>query len=262
MRLSIALNYAFALGLMGPSDAFTVTSPTAFVRQPIKLRVGNFGPGAGWDNDDFLESLSKPNEQRPIEDEVPVQELEGTLPPVQPYRGEHDDNQGGSRFKAMMEAAQRAKAAGPPSRGSPPINPYAANPFAPPAAYSNESPPPPLPIDPAEAEKLSVEQQAALFRQMMEQRQSQVATSYSPPAPGPPTMIGGLDAKGRKIGRNRDTDTIANTSDLYFAQLKRDSSVRNMARIQGDEEFADKIFADPSVKQLEVELKENPYLQK
>lgn len=257
MRLSIALNFAFALGLMGPCEAFT--SPAAFLRQPFKLQVGNFGPGAGWDNDDFLNSLSKPNEQLPIENDI--QELEGTLPPVQPYKGEHDDNQGGSRFKAMMAAAQQAKTAEPISRGQPPVNPYAANPFVPPAAYSNAPLHPPLTIDPADAEKLSVEEQAALFRKMMEQRQTP-AKSYEPPPPGIPTKIGGLDAKGRRIGRNRDTDTIANTSDLYFAQLKRDSSVRNMARIQGDEEFADKVFEDPSVKQLEVELKENPYLQK
>ena len=290
MRLSIALNCAFALGLMGPSEAFM--SPTMLLRKSVKLGVGNFGPGAAWDNDEFLESLSKPNEQLPIENnfqelegtlppaqpyrgerfleslskpnellpiENDIQELEGALPPVQPYRGEHDENQGGLRFKAMMQAAQQAKAEAPISRGQPPLNPYAANPFVPPAAFSNASSPPPLTIDPAEAEKLSVEEQAALFRQMMEQRQSK---SYEPPAPLPPTMIGGVDAKGRKIGRNRDTDTIANTSDLYFAQLKRDSAVRNMARIEGDDEFADKVFADPSVKQLEVELKENPYLQK
>ena len=260
MRLSIALNCAFALGMMEQSAAFT--PPGVFLRPVVHLRVGNFGPGAGWDNDDFLESLSKPREQLPVQDvEEEIQELEGTLPPVQPYRGEHDDSQGGSRFKAMMEAAQKLKAADPPNRGSPPINPYAANPFAPPS-IANVAPPPPLPINPEDAENLSVEEQAALFRQMMEQRQKQGATTYSPPPPAPPTMIGGLDAKGRKIGRNRDTDTIANTSDLYFAQLKRDSSVRNMARIQGDEEFADKVFADPSVKQLEVELKENPYLQR
>ena len=260
MRLSIALNCAFALGMMEKSAAFT--PPGVFLRPVVQLKVGNFGPAAGWDNDDFLESLSKPREQVPVQDlGEEIQELEGTLPPVQPYMGEHDDNQGGSRFKAMMEAAQQLKAAAPPNRGSPPINPYAANPFVPPS-FANAPPPPPLPVNPVDAQTLSIEEQAALFRQMMEQRQKQGETTYSPPPPGPPTMIGGLDAKGRKIGRNRDTDTIANTSDLYFAQLKRDSAVRNMARIQGDDEFADQVFADPSVKQLEVELKENPYLQR
>jgi hypothetical protein len=251
MRLSIALNYAIALGLMGTSAAFT--PPGAFLRQSVKLSVGNFGrSGTAWENDDFLDSLSNPKEgeaqQAPQEE--PVAGEIADLPSVGAYQGGDEESQGGSRFKAMMEAAASAKSE-EAYRGPPPMNPYA--PGQPAAAQ---------PAAPAgDPDAMSVEEQAAMFRQMMQVQPPQKG-QYDPPPAGKPTQIGGLDDKGRKIGRNRDTDTIANTSDLYFAQLKRDSSVRNMARIEGDEGFADQIWGDSSVKELEVELKTNPYLQK
>ena len=65
----------------------------------------------------------------------------------------------------------------------------------------------------------------------------------------------------RPAGRNRDADSIANTSDLYFAQLKRDSTVRGLARIRGDDETAQAIFEDEGIAQLEDLLHENPYLK-
>ena len=65
---------------------------------------------------------------------------------------------------------------------------------------------------------------------------------------------------GRKIGRNRDADTIANTADAYFARLKRDSTTRNFARYAGDDHKANDVFHDPSIQEIQApEL--NPYLE-
>jgi hypothetical protein len=69
------------------------------------------------------------------------------------------------------------------------------------------------------------------------------------------------DRAGRPVGRNRDADSIANTSDLYFAQLKRDSTVRTLARIRGEVEIAEKVFEDEGIKQLDDLLQKNPYLK-
>mmetsp|Transcript_17811 Transcript_17811/g.25168 ORF Transcript_17811/g.25168 Transcript_17811/m.25168 type:complete len:650 (-) Transcript_17811:238-2187(-) len=46
---------------------------------------------------------------------------------------------------------------------------------------------------------------------------------------------------------NRDAYEIQNTADVYFAQLKRDSTVRAIARKAGDIETANKPFSDPGV---------------
>mmetsp|Transcript_16238 Transcript_16238/g.24538 ORF Transcript_16238/g.24538 Transcript_16238/m.24538 type:complete len:589 (+) Transcript_16238:177-1943(+) len=105
-------------------------------------------------------------------------------------------------------------------------------------------------------ENLSVDQQAAMFRAMMQQQQQPLRDMSASPREG------GVDGKGRKIGRNRDADTIANTADVYFAQLKRDSSVRTMARIEGDDETANRVFEDEGVKELKDQIKRNPHLER
>jgi hypothetical protein len=112
---------------------------------------------------------------------------------------------------------------------------------------------------------LSVEAQAALFRQLMmtnAQTAGQQAPVQWPPAPGPRPPATGqamVAADGRRIGRNRDAEAIVNTSDVYFAQLKLDSSIRNKARYQGDAEKADAVFADPAIQ--EIAMHTNPYLE-
>jgi hypothetical protein len=130
---------------------------------------------------------------------------------------------------------------------------------------NNVSTPIPIPITPAvDLSKLTTEEQAALFRQFVANPQPPAASeeTYGPPLPK--TLIGGStdDITGRKTGRNRDADSIANTSDLYFAQLKRDSSIRQKAFFYGDEEVADAVFADPSVKELPSQLTVNPFLDR
>jgi hypothetical protein len=65
---------------------------------------------------------------------------------------------------------------------------------------------------------------------------------------------------GRKIGRNRDADTISNTADAYLARLKRDSTTRNFARYAGDENKANAVFHDPSIADIQPP-EMNPYLE-
>ncbi|KAL3918387.1 MAG: hypothetical protein SGARI_007480 [Bacillariaceae sp.] len=110
---------------------------------------------------------------------------------------------------------------------------------------------------------MSVEEQARMFREMMAQQQGSAETPASPPPPQPaaaPQRTSKTDRAGRPVGRNRDADTISNTADLYFAQLKRDSAVRTMARVRGEDDVAEQVFEDEGIKQLEGILKENPHL--
>ena len=67
----------------------------------------------------------------------------------------------------------------------------------------------------------------------------------------------GTGYDGRKIGRNKDADTISNAGDVYFAQLKRDSTSRNLARYAGDDNTANSVFHDPSIHEITVPV--NPY---
>merc|ERR1712146_541491 len=91
----------------------------------------------------------------------------------------------------------------------------------------------------------------------MGQQQASYVGDINPP----PQRAARTDRAGRPIGRNRDADTIANTSDLYFAQLKRDSTVRAIGRIRGDKEVSEAVFQDEGIKELDKMLKKNPYLQ-
>lgn len=163
------------------------------------------------------------------------------------HTGEDEASQGGQMFRKLMERAQQGGGMNRP-RPPPPV--------------------PPFPTSQMQApnfENLSVEEQARMFREMMQhQQQGGYAQqlpqqSYQPPPTTPNYMGPGVAADGRKIGRNRDADAIVNSADLYFAQLKRDSSVRNMARYSGDEEYANQVFADPSIKEISMHV--NPYTE-
>jgi hypothetical protein len=175
-----------------------------------------------WNNDGFLEALSGGGNEPPDEDEDDEP---------------RDGDQGGSRLKDIMAKAQQSSI--PSEHGFRPIE----NPFLTP-------PPVSPPIDP---EELTLEEQARRFRQMMQNGGGEL--------PPQSRRTARTDRAGRPVGRNRDADTIANAADLYFAQLKRDSSVRGVARMRGEDEKADKVFADEGIKELESLMYENPYLK-
>jgi len=224
MTLSLGAHFVLTFYLIGSTFAFF---PASLVPKTTKIAVGQ-----GSDNDDFLDSLSNAEDTEP----------EGTYKKFLPS-DEEEKNQGGTRFQQMVEAAKAAKSG---RAGSPSLDLHIS---------TDPSPPPTQSLADQSMENMSVDQQAAMFRAMMQQQQP-------PPTDYSPQSQKGLDAKGRKIGRNRDADTIANTADLYFAQLKRDSSVRTMARIEGDDDIAEKVFEDEAVQKLKDQIKKNPYLER
>ena len=67
------------------------------------------------------------------------------------------------------------------------------------------------------------------------------------------------DAVSRPVGHNPDAYTMANTADVYFAQLKQDSKVRKKAWLSGDTETANKVFSDDSVHKIKENWRDNPY---
>lgn len=77
--------------------------------------------------------------------------------------------------------------------------------------------------------------------------------------PLPPKTKATPDKPPAPAGYNPDAFTMSNTADVYFAQLKQDSKVRKLARMSGDVETANKVFADESVKQIGESWNGNPY---
>lgn len=156
--------------------------------------------------------------------------------------GNDDDGQGSSRIRDMMKLAKEQSS----SSAMEALPRAVENPFL--------NPPPPPPPTPG---ALSVEEQARMFREMMAGNQSPATPQQLPPV----TRTAKTDEAGRPVGRNPDADKITNTSDLYFAQLKRDSTVRTLGRIRGDDGVSEAIFEDTGITELSGLLKENPFLK-
>jgi hypothetical protein len=240
MRCQLSSAALLALGsFTGSSNAFTVPLVLQRSRSAVVVQKSSTG---GWDNEDFLRSL-----QPPKEGDVENRGVDG----------EDVSDQGGSRFKAMLEATKKAAAGSPIDQQPRAIpNPFLTPPPPPPTPPSTQQPPLPSPI---QLDNLSVEDQARLFRQLMGQSQTGVGAAPVPYKAPPPTK---QDARGgRPLGRNRDADSIANTADLYFAQLKRDSTVRTQARYRGELDKAEAVFEDEGIVELNDLLRENPYLK-
>jgi len=114
----------------------------------------------------------------------------------------------------------------------PPVDPN--NPNAPPPPY----PPPPYPPPPPDYQNPYAQY----------------------PQPPPVTTPQQPPPDGKKVGRNRDADTIANTADVYFAQLKLDTKIRKQAFMRGDKETFNKPFEDDRVNKLKEALQDNPHI--
>ncbi|KAL7557736.1 hypothetical protein ACA910_006213 [Epithemia clementina (nom. ined.)] len=304
MMVPSSVTYAAILGLGCTClEAFIPLRHRPLMRNNVRpIRVS----GLGWDNDNFLNSLSGGDKDREEandkyfkmsrygrpedgDDEEGKDDLsksfdgaELTSDMIEKMKKSHTPDEeasgGGKMFREMMN---RAKERQPQIMPPPPVQPYYAPPPPPPPAYPQQfSPPQPQPFMPLDPNNLSVEEQARMFREIMMQQQNAAAgvpapapqmppvaypTQYYAPLPQPPVnapanyLQGGVDTMGRRIGRNRDADAIVNSADVYFAQLKRDSSLRNIARFSGDDEKANAVFSDPSLK--EIKLHVNPYLE-
>lgn len=159
---------------------------------------------------------------------------------------------GGSvRFREMMKAAKQNGSTDADRQPTKAI----VNPFLNHATSTSTQTQPPMNPD-----NLSVEDQARMFRAMMAGNQQSTPSVDSPLVPSP-AKISRTDRAGRPVGRNRDADMIANTSDLYFAQLKRDSTVRTLGRIRGEKDISEGVFEDEGIDELGGLLLQNPHLQ-
>lgn len=237
---------AFVLQTLIPSaSAGTISRVTSAPLSRMEM-VGGMA-----DNDDFLDALRAGKKGGDDDDTNYDQE-------------EVSQGSESSRFRELMKAAKLAGGAERQQHFPRAID----NPFLnPPPAVATTPQQQPLPYvasgNPAD---LSVEEQARMFREMMAQQQQPAGGAggqqqLGAVLPPPPPRVAKTDRAGRPVGRNRDADSIANTADLYFAQLKRDSTVRTMARLRGDDDVAGQVFADEGIKQLDDLLQKNPYLQ-
>jgi hypothetical protein len=223
------------LSVLNGSDAFFMARslikgvPTVATTNIVSMAGDRF-------SEDFLEAL------------YPGKKDEGSS-----GEEEEDVGSGSSRFKDLLKASQQSGASGAQRIQHSIKNPFLNQPSS---AIAN-----PIQSLSSNPDELPVEEQARLFREMMAQQQADV--SLSPPTypPAEPQRVARTDRAGRPVGRNRDADTIANTADLYFAQLKRDSTVRTLARIRGESDVADRVFEDEGIKQLDDLLQKNPYLK-
>lgn len=220
---------AFVNGPTTWGKTTTTTTTTIATATTRRQMVGS------WDNDNFLEGLSNSEDSSD-------------------KKGEEDDevSSGSSKFEAMMKAAE-SKGGG--TGGSRPVsidNPYLNIP-------SQSQPSTSTPPATSELDDLSVEDQARMFRVMMQQQQQGQGTAAQG---GPAEKVARTDRAGRPVGRNRDADAIANAADVYFAQLKRDSTVRTLARIRGEDEIAESVFEDEAIEEIGNLLQTNPYLQR
>lgn len=168
-------------------------------------------------------------------------------------------SQGGSRFRGLMKRAGEKQSN--VRQPDPLQNPLLA------AASSDDTTPPSRIMTPEEIANLSIQEQARLYREFFYVQQQNQLNQHSqqqvqPKAIGstPDNYLqAGIGFDGRKMGRNKEADAVSNAGDVYFAQLKLDSTTRNLARYSGDELKANEIFHDPAIKDISAPV--NPYLQ-
>ena len=165
----LRISYTTVLTIASVASTDSLLSPSLVQRQPTSLHVGG-----GVEDDGFVDALSGSSNNSDEGEE------EGT-------------GEGGNRFKAMMEAAKERTGGAEPMQSTSAVE----NPFLNPMP----APSPQLP-DP---DNLSVEDQARLFRAMMQQQQAS-------PAPPAPQRTAKTNKAGRPVGRNRDADQIANAA--------------------------------------------------
>lgn len=234
-----------------PNKAYSTTlvRTRATTSPSVLYSISNLG----WDNENFLESLGKGsdaineaneeyqrlsrfgrrgNNDDDDNDDIPGESM---LSPekIEQIKKQNEQIQstasadGGEMYKNLLERAEQQK---------------------------KMQPPPPQGL-PDNFSSLNVEQQAALFRELMFNQNNPMGPQ--PPGQSPVDSKGSKD--GRRLGRNRDADAIVNTSDVYLAQLKIDSASRLKARNSGDDNKANEVFGDPRIQDIKLHV--NPYME-
>ena len=179
------------------------------------------------------------------------------------HQGDREDSsQGGSRFRALMARAKDQEQSRKAAYGGnyDPTGNAAA------APDTTSATPPSIIMTPEEIANLSIDEQARLYREFFYVQQKEKSGQQNSIGGSKPigstasNYLGpGIGFDGRKIGRNKDTLAISNAADVYFAQLKHDSTTRNLARYSGDNSKANEVFHDPAIHDIKAPV--NPYLE-
>jgi len=177
----------------------------------------------------------------PQGEELPTDDIEGAILTEEmkakakaSHNEEEEASQGGSKFRAMIERGKHVQQSGtvPVGLGVQQVQ------------------------MPAYAKDLPFEEYTRLYNEMAWRQNNALRLAGPQQAYLPP----GTGIDGRKIGRNRDSEVISNEADAYFARLKRDSTLRVLARHSGDDVTANSVLNDPSIADIKApEL--NPYLK-
>mmetsp|Transcript_25905 Transcript_25905/g.38785 ORF Transcript_25905/g.38785 Transcript_25905/m.38785 type:complete len:685 (-) Transcript_25905:99-2153(-) len=169
-------------------------------------------------------AVPPPPQQQPMQMQQPMQQPQ-SQPGMDPY----------AIYQSQLQAWQQQMAAFAQFS--------AANPQA---AAQMTMPPPPQP--PMQQNFGGVPSQ--------QQQPPQPQQQYQPPAAPAqsenqdPKSLNPYDYLPKGDGRNSQAYEVNNAADVYFAQLKRDSTIRTEARKAGDMETANSVFKDEGVKAL------------
>lgn len=258
------------------SDAFT---PATFQRTSVSgVTARPFSLSPDWDNSDFLSSLGGGKEDMKKANDDYEKQKEG--------RAAMDE----WRAKKFAEESQEQKPAAPPAPPQPSAQEKRPDEPSPeffkkmgltqPPPQQAMQPPPPRQQQPPPQQQQYFDKNGNPVNMPMvydpngnlvpfnpQQQTQQPAQPQTPPQISPvpvvvepplPIRSKGADSP-RPAGFNSDAYTMSNTADVYFAQLKQDSKVRKIARMSGDTETANKVFADDTVAQIGESWNENPY---
>lgn len=132
-----------------------------------------------------------------------------------------------SQFSAANPQAAAQMTPPPPPPPPPVFNPYPTSEPQGSVQQQYQAPPPP--------------QQSSQQQQQQQQPQQQYQES---PKEEPKSVY---DYLPKRAGGNNDAYEVNNSADVYFAQLKRDSTIRTEARKRGDLETANSPFTEKGV---------------
>jgi len=196
-----------------------------------------------------------------------VEGVPDKLPKAPPI--DEDNPSGGEMFRKLMERAEAQKN-GMGGRDPSEMSRASPTPTDPVAQQQPQAPSPPVAPAGADVQQQTMQEMQQQMMQMMQKMQEMQQPGAVSPASAPlaqvqepekDNAIPNVPAEGVQTdvmqyapkplgGKNRDAYEINNSADVYFAQLKRDSNVRNIARKSGDFDSANAVFVEEGTKKL------------
>lgn len=245
---------ALAALLLAP-DAHAFRVPSAAARRsraPASLRmVGR----AGWENDDFMASLGGDAADREDANDKYYKKREANQEYADWMARQAAENEGRPPSEAVTPAFVELPGTEEPETGRPVeylsgggsrmaamMNKTGGRDIRPPDLPRYEAPPPAAPAAAAEAPAAFAGSRAG-------------GTGFADIAVVP----AGVEPPPRPAVRKGE-ESFTNSADLYFAQLKADSSQRQDALLRGDREGHQEVWVNPQIKELEGKLAVNPFL--